>query len=198
MRVTGTTFLIGSLAISGLPPFNGFVSEFLVYLGGFKGVALDSRFAMSLLAIISLAIIGGLALACFTKVVGVVFQGEPRSCRPGMPTKRVHPCWCPCYWRQPASVIGVFPDAFYDSWRSKRWHPLGWDTAHSPGTVRRRSPPTSRGARVLFRPALDLIGAAHTGLQGKTPDPFGHLGLRLHPTHGQNAVYRFILRGFDS
>jgi hydrogenase-4 component B len=80
MKITGTTFLIGSLAISGLPPLNGFVSEFLVYLGSFKGMALDKTpFAMCLLAIVSLAIIGGLALACFTKVVGVVFQGEPRN-----------------------------------------------------------------------------------------------------------------------
>lgn len=80
MKITGTTFLIGSLAISGLPPFNGFVSEFLIYIGSFNGVALGRfDFAASLLAIVSLAIIGGLALACFTKVVGVVFQGEPRS-----------------------------------------------------------------------------------------------------------------------
>ncbi len=80
MRITGTTFLIGSLAIAGLPPFNGFVSEFLIYLGSFKGVPVDrGTFALSLLAIIALAVIGGLALACFTKVVGVVFQGEPRS-----------------------------------------------------------------------------------------------------------------------
>ncbi len=80
MKITGTTFLIGSLAISGLPPLNGFVSEFLVYMGGFRGLALNQTpFAMCLLAIVSLAIIGGLALACFTKVVGVVFQGEPRS-----------------------------------------------------------------------------------------------------------------------
>ena len=80
MKITGTTFLIGSLAISGLPPFNGFVSEFLIYFGSFKGVPVDTRtFALCLLAIIGLAIIGGLALACFTKVVGVVFQGEPRS-----------------------------------------------------------------------------------------------------------------------
>jgi len=80
MKITGVTFLIGSLAISGIPPFNGFVSEFLVYLGGFRGVALDDTgFVLSLLAIISLAVIGGLALACFTKVMGVVFQGEPRS-----------------------------------------------------------------------------------------------------------------------
>ncbi len=80
MKITGTTFLIGSLAISGLPPLNGFVSEFLIYLGGFRGIALGrTDFAFSLLAIVSLAVIGGLALACFTKVVGVVFQGEPRS-----------------------------------------------------------------------------------------------------------------------
>jgi hydrogenase-4 component B len=80
MKITGTTFLIGSLAISGLPPLNGFVSEFLVYMGGFRGMTLDkTSFAICLLAIVSLAIIGGLALACFTKVVGVVFQGEPRS-----------------------------------------------------------------------------------------------------------------------
>jgi hydrogenase-4 component B len=80
MKITGTTFLIGSLAISGLPPFNGFVSEFLIYLGAFRGVALEqTNLAVNLLAIVSLAIIGGLALACFTKVLGVVFQGEPRS-----------------------------------------------------------------------------------------------------------------------
>ncbi len=80
MKITGITFLIGSLAISGLPPFNGFVSELFVYLGGFKGVSMNSTpFILSLVAIVSLAVIGGLALACFTKVVGVVFQGEPRS-----------------------------------------------------------------------------------------------------------------------
>ncbi len=80
MKITGTTFIIGSLAICGLPPLNGFVGEFLIYYGGFNGVALNtSAFVMSIGAVISLALIGGLALACFTKVVGVVFQGEPRT-----------------------------------------------------------------------------------------------------------------------
>jgi hydrogenase-4 component B len=80
MKVTGTAVIIGSLAISGLPPLNGFVGEFLIYFGGFKGIALDrSAFVLSIFAIVSLAVIGGLALACFTKVVGVVFQGEPRT-----------------------------------------------------------------------------------------------------------------------
>jgi hydrogenase-4 component B len=80
MKITGSTFLIGSLAISGLPPFNGFVSEFLIYCGGFEGTTLNRLVFISiLLAIVSLAVIGGLALACFTKVFGVVFQGEARS-----------------------------------------------------------------------------------------------------------------------
>jgi hydrogenase-4 component B len=80
MRITGITFLIGSVAISGLPPFNGFISEFFIYLGSFRGVALNqTTLVMSVLAIIGLAVIGGLALATFSKVVGVVFQGEPRT-----------------------------------------------------------------------------------------------------------------------
>ncbi|MBT3387150.1 MAG: hydrogenase [Desulfobacula sp.] len=80
MKITGFAVIIGSLAICGLPPFNGFVGEFFIYIGGFKGVALDkSAFVMSCFAIISLAVIGGLALACFTKVIGIAFQGEPRT-----------------------------------------------------------------------------------------------------------------------
>jgi len=80
MKVTGTAVIIGSLAICGLPPFNGFVGEFFIYIGAFKGIALgSSAFVMSIIGIVSLAIIGGLALACFTKVIGIVFQGEPRT-----------------------------------------------------------------------------------------------------------------------
>ncbi len=80
MKITGLAVIIGSLAICGLPPFNGFVGEFFIYIGGFKGVGLDkSAFVMSCFAIISLAVIGGLALACFTKVIGIAFQGEPRT-----------------------------------------------------------------------------------------------------------------------
>lgn len=80
MPVTGRSFLIGSISISGLPPFNGFISEFLVYYGAFHGLQMQgTSFLFSLLTIISLAVIGGLAAACFTKVVGIVFLGEPRS-----------------------------------------------------------------------------------------------------------------------
>jgi hydrogenase-4 component B len=114
MRITGTVFLIGSLAISGLPPFNGFVSEFLVYLGSFNGVALSKTdFALSLLAIVSLAIIGGLALALFTKVVGVVFQGEPRSDAAVNVSEKGLTMLIPMVLLAVACiVIGVFPTVF--------------------------------------------------------------------------------------
>ena len=87
MPLTAGCFLIGSVAISGLPPLNGFVSEFLVYASAFLGLMSwrstptpeIALIIASLLTAVSLALIGGLALACFAKVYGIVFLGEPRS-----------------------------------------------------------------------------------------------------------------------
>ncbi len=114
MRITGVSFLIGSLAISGLPPLNGFVSEFFVYLSGFQGVALgQGALVWCVLAIISLAVIGGLALACFTKVVGVVFLGEPRTEAAGDVEESGSSMLSPMVILALAcAVIGIFPRAF--------------------------------------------------------------------------------------
>ncbi len=82
MKQTGLTFLIGSAAICGLPPLNGFVSEFLIYLGAFSGIAGTEASHITVAGLTvtaALALIGGLAVACFTKVFGIVFLGEPRS-----------------------------------------------------------------------------------------------------------------------
>jgi NADH:ubiquinone oxidoreductase subunit 5 (subunit L)/multisubunit Na+/H+ antiporter MnhA subunit len=84
MPVTGATFLVGAAAISGLPPLNGFVSEFLIFLGAVAGLGSQAHHAaawplMSVLVIGGLALIGGLAAACFSKAFGIVFLGEPRS-----------------------------------------------------------------------------------------------------------------------
>jgi formate hydrogenlyase subunit 3/multisubunit Na+/H+ antiporter MnhD subunit len=80
-RWTALFFIVGAAAISGLPPLNGFVSELYVYLGMFGGVDRSSR-ALAIacaLGIPALALIGALAVACFVKVVGAVFLGEPRT-----------------------------------------------------------------------------------------------------------------------
>jgi hydrogenase-4 component B len=80
MPWTASLFALGAAAISGLPPLNGFVSEWLIYLGLFE--AAEGRGPAAWLAVpaaVSLAITGALALACFVKVVGIVFLGLPRS-----------------------------------------------------------------------------------------------------------------------
>jgi len=81
MRWTTLGFVVGAVAICGLPPLNGFVSELLVYLG-FLHVANQPGGAAWLLGVFSaalLALIGALAVACFVKVLGAAFLGEPRS-----------------------------------------------------------------------------------------------------------------------
>jgi formate hydrogenlyase subunit 3/multisubunit Na+/H+ antiporter MnhD subunit len=81
MPLVGACFLVGSAAISGLPPFNGFVSEFLIYLGAFGAIFGSSPTAgvAGLGTIVFLGLIGGLAAACFAKAYGIVFLGEPRT-----------------------------------------------------------------------------------------------------------------------
>lgn len=83
MPVTGATFLAGSAAISGLPPFNGFISEFLIYSAAFVAVLKGpAGLAAPAIAVIgALALTGGLAAACFTKAFGITFLGEPRGDR---------------------------------------------------------------------------------------------------------------------
>ena len=71
-------FLVGSVAICGIPPLNGFVSEFLLYLGFFKQLTAGSLVYLVYLAPL-LALVGGLAVVTFTKLYSSVFLGSPRS-----------------------------------------------------------------------------------------------------------------------
>ncbi len=81
MPWTGTCFLIGAAAIVGLPPLNGFVSEFLLFYSGFLGVVGSTATVASagLITLVSLGLISGLAAACFAKAFGIVFLGTARS-----------------------------------------------------------------------------------------------------------------------
>ena len=81
MPKTAFCFLIGSAAICGLPPLNGFISEFLIYSGAVQGqttMAAVTAWPL-LLTFAGLALIGGLAAACFVKAYGIIFLGSPRS-----------------------------------------------------------------------------------------------------------------------
>ena len=81
MPKTALLFLIGSVAICGLPPFNGFISEFLVYLGMFKGLSINNFFSVVIIlfAIAGLALVGTMAVLCFSKAFSIIFLGMPRS-----------------------------------------------------------------------------------------------------------------------
>jgi hydrogenase-4 component B len=81
MPVTGATFLIACCSIVGLPLFNGFVSEWLTFRSFLAGSILANSRAQIVLPLMVgvLALIGGLAAACFVKVFGIAFLGRPRS-----------------------------------------------------------------------------------------------------------------------
>lgn len=79
MPLTAALFLIGAVAICGLPPLNGFISELFIYLGFFRIVANGPDGLAVAFGAPVLAAIGALATACFVKVYGSVFLGSPRS-----------------------------------------------------------------------------------------------------------------------
>jgi formate hydrogenlyase subunit 3/multisubunit Na+/H+ antiporter MnhD subunit len=82
MPVTAVLFLIGALAIGGLPPFNGFVSEFIIYKGlltGISSVNGISDIILLVLSTIGLVLVGGVSILTFTKMFGVIFLGNSRS-----------------------------------------------------------------------------------------------------------------------
>jgi len=81
MPTTSLFFLVGSVAISALPPLNGFVSEWLTYqalLLGFNIADLPVKIVVPL-TVALLALTGALAAACFVKAFGITFLGLPRS-----------------------------------------------------------------------------------------------------------------------
>jgi formate hydrogenlyase subunit 3/multisubunit Na+/H+ antiporter MnhD subunit len=81
MPWTGFFFLVGCISIASLPPFNGFVSEWLTFQSALQAWQLESGVLRSLVPIAAamLALTGALAAACFVKVYGVAFLGQPRS-----------------------------------------------------------------------------------------------------------------------
>ena len=81
MPQTTFLFLIAAIAISGIPPFNGFVSEFLIYNGLYSWLhnATLAALITIVFSILALVLIGGLAMLCFTKAFGIVFLGNPRQ-----------------------------------------------------------------------------------------------------------------------
>ena len=87
MPRTAIVFLIGAVAIGGMPPFNGFISEFLIYSGLIEGLKLQniSEILLFILSLAGMSIIGGLSILTFTKTFGTIFLGTPRQTLPHKP-----------------------------------------------------------------------------------------------------------------
>lgn len=102
MPWTALLFLVGAVAICGLPPLNGFVSELLVYLGLLRGATEQSRGRSAVLLVAPvLAMVGALAVACFVKVYGAVFLGNART------QAAAHAHESPISMRGPALVLAA-------------------------------------------------------------------------------------------
>ena len=78
---TAACFLVGALAIGGLPPFNGFVSEWLLFQSLLPAIGSTAPLVAPVmtLAVGALALTAGLAAAAFVKAFGITFLALPRS-----------------------------------------------------------------------------------------------------------------------
>jgi len=143
MPWTTALFALGAVAISGLPPLNGFVSEWLVFLGLFDAAIARGPAAWAALpAAVFLGVTGALALACFVKVCGVVFLGAPRSAE----ASHAHECGQPMrvamlvpaaacvaiglspvfFWPAVARAVGAWCPAWNDAGTPAPLFVLGW------------------------------------------------------------------------
>ena len=205
MPVTGAAFLIGAAAICGLPPLNGFVSEWLIYAGALKGLVADLRIdarIASTLGIGALALIGGLAAACFTKAFGVVFLGEPRGPHAEHAHEAAAAMCLPMVLLAVACLtVGLcgyrVPDLLRPAIQvlTASSMPAGVPAALAAGQASMKSICLASAA-LLALAGLLAIGRKRLSVRPLRP-AVGYLGLRLRRAHRADAVHRFLVRRAD-
>jgi formate hydrogenlyase subunit 3/multisubunit Na+/H+ antiporter MnhD subunit len=106
-------FIIGSAAISGIPPLNGFISEFIIYNGFFSAAKeLNGYFPfIMLISTVGLAFVGGLAVACFTKVNSIMFLGIERK-QSGKFVVSSYDYFALVFFTLLCIIIGIYPQPF--------------------------------------------------------------------------------------
>ena len=116
MPQTAMFFLIGGMAIGGLPPFNGFVSEFLLYSGillGIKSIGI-TYITLMIFSLAGLALIGGISMLTFTKSFGTIFLGNPRTHLHQQPREVTLGMRLPQYFILIIMLsIGLFPQFYF-------------------------------------------------------------------------------------
>jgi formate hydrogenlyase subunit 3/multisubunit Na+/H+ antiporter MnhD subunit len=111
MPKTAAIFLIGAIAIGGMPPFNGFVSEFIIYSGLLEGMKSSSLSQLSLiiLTFAGLSLIGGISILTFTKTFATIFLGNEREKLPHPP----HEVESRMLWPQYIIIAAMLTVAFF-------------------------------------------------------------------------------------
>jgi formate hydrogenlyase subunit 3/multisubunit Na+/H+ antiporter MnhD subunit len=119
MPNTAFYFLIGALAISALPPLNGFVSEWLTFQTALQAQLIDHGVVRSILPLFAatLALAGALTAMCFVKVYGIAFLGQARHAPTEAGAREAHDCGAAerigmAWLAAGCFVLGLFPVAF--------------------------------------------------------------------------------------
>ncbi|MDD5035619.1 MAG: hydrogenase 4 subunit B, partial [Methylococcaceae bacterium] len=119
MPKTSVIFLIGCIAISALPPLNGFVSEWLVFQTALQASSLHSGVLRSVIPVTAavLALTGAVAAMAFVKLYGVAFLGKPRSHHAAHAREVAHPGMLagPGLLALLCLLLGLFPSAVIDA-----------------------------------------------------------------------------------
>jgi hydrogenase-4 component B len=182
MPWTGGAFLVGSLAIAGVPPLNGFASEWLtlqalVHVPAYGGLGDGLAGAVALAA---LAATAALAVFCFVKVVGLVLLGPPRRPSVADATEVAVPLRAAVVGLAGVCVVlGVVPGLLVAS--LARLAP--WPVA-MPTTLALQLPGTGSLPTVGIAVVLGVLGSAFFGLRGRrvaAPAPSWACGQLVQP-----------------
>ena len=155
MPWTALFFLVGAMSIAALPPFNGFVSEWLTLQTMLRSVELSPVGVKITFAICGagLALTAALAVTCFVKAFAMGFLGMSRSARPSGPRRRADRRLC--RWRCCRAVLGLgdLPDLRHSGARSCRGADVRVRRGQGPRpTVFRRQRRITSGCRPSLRP----------------------------------------------
>ena len=152
MPWTGGAFLVGALAIAGLPPLNGFASEWLTLqaLLHVPPTAASATAIAGALALAALAATAALAVLCFVKVVGLVLLGPPRreACADAV-ERRARCALALVALARRCVVLGIVPGLLFGAARraralAGRRRPSGsGSTCPGPARCRRSGSPSS-------------------------------------------------------
>ncbi len=173
MPWTAGLFALGSIAAAGLPPLNGFISEWLIYLGLFDTVTTEANPPwIAIPAVVLLATAGALALAAFAKACSTIFLGAPRT------KAASHAHECGNWMRGPmlalagvCALAGLAPFLFWPaiSRAVAAWNPA-WTAAEIP------APLMTLGAAQMILAMVVTLAAAWMGRQARAN------GLQRRPT----------------